>query len=173
AVPHGFETAIDTAAAFRTQVAFGMAALEARLQAQAAQDIQSAIERAATELFGAERARLCQLPKQRVVPSRQPHLGADLTCRAPAALWKVLEASAGEKGCVVVRSVSEYQLEREASYTNAEQLSRAIISHLEAQPTPSAAEIRTKADGSLQITTQLHMRRQQTMGRLHCATCGQ
>ena len=72
-----------------------------------------------------------------------------------------------------IATVSEYGVAREAVYSSAVELATAIVDALPASSTRVAADVRARsADGSLLITTSVHMQRQRAAGMLHCGACG-
>lgn len=108
--------------------------------------------------------------REGVRPSPMPSGGGDLECRAPSTVWRKLLATSGG-GTVRVTTVSEYGLRHEAEYTSAADLTRALVARLP-DTSDVLADVRVRDNGRLDLTTQLHMRRQRAAGMLHCATCG-
>ena len=148
---------------------------EQAVEAEAIRILQEELERAAEAVIGPAHREVWRVPKEAVRLAKTPHSGPDLTCHAPATIWKRLRVRLPVDGIVSVRTVSEYGLHRERVFTSAAHLADEIIA---AAMEPSskmslvAANIRTREDGSLQIITQLHLRRQRFSGKLHCDACG-
>ena len=137
----------------------------------------------AASLVFPDQASVLNLPKESVKKSATAATGPDMVCHAPCTVWlrlqrpgRSLKNGAHEPGAPVhIETVSEYGIRRTSVYHSAQELSRALVDTLSEeahQPLRGAAGIRVRDDGALQITSQLHMRRQLATGRLQCATCG-
>ena len=151
-----------------------MAALEAEaaIARDALERCQAILVEAAARILPAHLMPIMHVPKHAVRPRESPDTAADLSCRAPRAAWLRLRAGADAGAAVRVRTVSEYGLDRTTEYHSAHDLGRAFVAALSQQAREVAADVRVRDDGCLLITTQLHMRRQRALGRLHCAACG-
>ena len=151
--------------------------VEKAAEAEAVLVLQEEFEAAAERVLGPSHRDVWRRPKERVRPAQaDPRSGADLTCRAPATIWRRLQSASPKGDGATVHTVSEFGLCREVVYGSAQQLADAIVAaSLEAPSSKAAllaASILPRDDGSLQIVTQLHLRRQRVAGRLHCASCG-
>ncbi|KAL1520137.1 hypothetical protein AB1Y20_023609 [Prymnesium parvum] len=144
---------------------------EALVELEMIRLLHAALLSASASLVGASHAHVWRLPKESLRRTRQPDVGADLSCHAPATVWKRLPRQ--PDGTARVRTLSEFGVAREAEFADARALGLAIGEGMGARAAACVADVRVKEDGTLLLTTQLHMRRQRMLGRLHCAACGQ
>ena len=135
-----------------------------RLLAAASRDVLPA--RHASELWASARSA--------VVSSEASASAGDLECRAPSVLWRRLRAE--QRGVARVRLVctSEYGLTREAEDGCALELGEAMLAGLgesdEARQTIAHAVARR--DGSLLLTSRVHLCRMRAAGLAQCSLCG-
>ena len=150
----------------------GDARLEAEASKLALQRVQQLLVQAAQRVCPAH-AFVFELPKDAVRRSAAASAGGDLQCRAVSTIWRKLVAGARGAAVVRVETVSEFGLKRETDYTSAADLARAVLAQLPEGSREVVADARVlEEDGSLQLSTQLHMRRMRAAGMLHCAACG-
>jgi hypothetical protein len=139
--------------------------------------LNSLLSEAGREVVGPAADAVFALPKERVQPVQgaKANVGPDCRCHAPATLWCRLRAQQAASGGAGVRvaTVSEYGLRREVNYATVAELANALVQALPPSVASCAADFRVREpDGSLLITTQLHMRRQRASGLLPCVLCG-
>ena len=146
--------------------------LERALAHDACERMQELLESAADEVLTAPLASIFRLPKEKVRSCRTSSVGSDLQCHAPATTWCRLRVGLPADHAAVVDTVSAWGLSRRAVFHTAADVGRAIVAALDDSARDVAADIRVRNDGSLLITSQLHMRRQRALGMLHCAACG-
>ncbi|EOD07717.1 hypothetical protein EMIHUDRAFT_465727 [Emiliania huxleyi CCMP1516] len=147
----------------------GDARLEAEASKLALQRVQQLLVQAAQRVCPAH-AFVFELPKDAVRRSAAASAGGDLQCRAVSTIWRKLVAGARGAAVVRVETVSEFGLKRETDYTSAADLARAVLAQLPEGSREVVADARVlEEDGSLQLSTQLHMRRMRAAGMLHCA----
>ena len=119
-------------------------------------------------------AELWASTRSAVVSSEASASAGDLECRAPSVLWRRLLAE--QRGVARVRLVttSEYGLTREAEYACALELGEAMLAGLgdsdEARQTIAHAVARR--DGSLLLTSRVHLCRMRAAGLAQCSLCG-
>ena len=117
---------------------------------------------------------LWESPRSAVVSSEASASAGDLECRAPSVLWRRLLAE--QRGVARVRLVvtSEYGLSRAAEYGSALELGEAMLAGLgeseEARQTIAHAVARR--DGSLLLTSRVHLCRMRAAGLAQCSLCG-
>ena len=145
---------------------------ELTLEAAARERIQRALEDAASCVLPPQLAAVWSLPKESVRRCAASSTSADLQCHAPATAWCRLCVGRPAGESVPVTTVSEYGLEKESNYSSAQELGEAIVTAMGEEVRAVAADVRVREDGGLLITTQLHMRRQRALGKLHCVACG-
>lgn len=69
-------------------------------------------------------------------------------------------------------TMSEYGLERVAEYRTGKEVGQAVLDAMPEASSKVLAFTQVADDGLLQLTTQLHMRRQRALDMLHCQDCG-
>ena len=150
-------------------------AVESQLALNAADRLNEFVLEACAAVCPACAHTVLALPKERVRPSQKADSGCDFQCHAPATMWRRLRIGLdAAQPMVTVTTVSEYGISRDAVYQSASDLALAIAKALEgiAGARDWVADVRVRGDGCLLLTSQLHMRRQRTLGKLHCSCCG-
>lgn len=154
------------------------ACAEATTAARLADRVQALLLSAVAEVCPDHHA-LWTEPRGAVRTSDAVASGGDLICRAPTTLWNQLLAdqckcgSDSPVGCTVcLRTISEYGLTRDRVYESPQALGEALVAQLPESARQSIADVRVRPDGTLVITTCVHMCRQRALGREHCTACG-
>ena len=147
------------------------AALEASLEREALSQLQELLVEAGRLVCPAYEA-VWYLPKERVRTAPGLATGPNLGCRAPATIWRKLVVAAGCDEGVRISSISDFGTTRETVYKSACEFATAIVQALPPAASKLAAVRVRPADGSLLMSTQMHLRRQRAAGLLHCSMCG-
>ena len=145
---------------------------ERALEAAVRERIHRAVLDAASSVLPPSLAAIWSVPKEAVRRCPTAATAQDLQCHATATAWRRLRVGRPSDEPVIVTTVSEYGLERVAAYSTARELANAVVAAMGEDIRALAADVRVREDGCLLITTQLHLRRQRALGKLHCVECG-
>lgn len=131
--------------------------------------LNSFLHKASGEMFPTEYADTVLDPGEGVQLCSQFSRG-DYHCRAPRTVFHRLRR--GKRGVVHYDTTSEFGLVRTWCFTDAPALARALLEHLPKEVGTVVADVRTTDEGTLAITTRMHLAWQRERGMLHCPDCG-
>jgi ankyrin repeat protein len=150
-----------------------MEAAEAAVAAHAQARVQAMLENGAYRVLPPVLLTVLRRPKTRVRPCTSSTASADLQCHAPYAAFCQMRVGVATDSPVRHTYTSEFGVQKDAEYRSARELGEALVGSLDEEGSREVvADVRVREDGCLLITTQLHMRRQRALGKLHCVACG-